>query len=74
MSAAPQLKLGRGIRWKVCYSIPQAGWQRGWSRAESYKEAAAGNMKGLVRFGEKLMGVRKSVWDRETRRVLKAAR
>jgi hypothetical protein len=70
----PIVRLGPAVRWKHCYKIPQAGAKRGWSKSQSYREAAAGNIAGLVRFTDKIMGVRKSVFDADTARVIKEAR
>jgi hypothetical protein len=48
---------------------------RGWSRSQTYRAAQLGLFgSALVRFSDKLWGVKKVPWDRETKRVLKAAR
>jgi hypothetical protein len=71
----PLLKLGPAIRWKHCYRVPEAGKRRGWSRSEAYRQAAAGNIVGLIRFTDtKIKGVRKRPFDADTERLLKAAR
>jgi hypothetical protein len=76
LATLPLVKIGPRLRWKLHYRVAQAGAKRGWGRSQSYREAVAGNIPGLVRFTPKggILGVRKTAFDRELAKVLKAAR
>jgi hypothetical protein len=66
------MHLSRELRRKLYYSVPAAGARVGWSRSESYRQAAAGNLP--VENDGGLLLVKKRVWDRRVRKQLRGLR
>jgi hypothetical protein len=60
--SALSMALGRQLRAKVYYAVPEAGRRVGWSKSESYRQVELGTLP-IVRHG-KLMLVPKRKWDR----------
>lgn len=61
------MRLSRKLRARLGYKVEFAGAQWGWSRSESYRAVARGDIP-VERHG-KLLLVPKRVWDAKVRRM-----
>jgi hypothetical protein len=59
--------VGRALRRKLFYLVPQAGAMKGYGRSESYRRARSGEIP-TERHG-RLLVVPKKPWDREVKQV-----
>jgi hypothetical protein len=66
------MHLSRKLRRRLYYSVPAAGAKVGWSRSESYRQAATGGLPIEADGG--LLLVRKKPWDRRVRKALRGLR
>lgn len=66
------MRLPRDLRRRKYYQVEHAGAQLGWSRAEAYRRATAGDIP-TERDGKFLL-VPKQKWDRIVRRVTREER
>jgi hypothetical protein len=66
------MHLSRELRRRLYYSVPTAGAKVGWSRSESYRRAAAGDLPVEIDGG--LLLVPKKPWDKRVRKQLRGLR
>jgi hypothetical protein len=67
-----ELHLGRKLRRRLFYTVPDAGRLLGWSRSESYRRAQSGDIPVETDGG--LLLVPRKEWNRRVRRLLRGLR